>query len=129
MNRSKALALLVAVACALLLTGCPPPLIIGGGISNYGSMSLAPGFLPDPQQVQVVSGGPLNAAGLPLGPGCVGHVTRQPDYILHLTGVSPNLRFYVIAGGDITLLVNSATGLRNIRWASVSSRRMPSPRI
>ncbi len=37
---------------------------------TYGSVSLNPGFLPDPHQAQVVAGGTLNAASV--NNACVG---------------------------------------------------------
>ncbi len=83
---------------------------IGGQRANFGSRPLSPGFVPDPISVPVVSGGNIDARNLGLGPGCVGFVTRQPDYIVRLTGASRFLRFYVTAGSDTTLLVNRANG-------------------
>ena len=92
-------------------------LTIGGSNSNFGSSNLASGFMPDPVNIHVTSGGNLDAGSMGLGSGCVGHVTRQPDYILHLTSRSPSLRIYVTVPGaapvtptDTTLLVNAAHG-------------------
>ncbi|MBL8603352.1 MAG: hypothetical protein JNK72_15615 [Myxococcales bacterium] len=86
---------------------------IGGRQANFGVRPVSPGFVPDPVSVNIVSGGNIDARNLGLGPGCVGFVTRQPDYIVRLTGTSSFLRFYVTAGADTTLLVNTASG----RWA------------
>lgn len=87
-------------------------LIIGGSSANFGVRTLSPGFLPDPTSIAVVSGGGLDARGLNLGAGCVGWVTRQPDFILHLTGTSSNFRIYATSeyGDDVTLVVNAANG-------------------
>lgn len=84
-------------------------LLVGGSRANFGVQRLAPGFVPDPRRVEVVSGGALNARAMGLGPGCVGWVTAQPDLIVRLTGPSANLRLYAVAadGADITLLVNA----------------------
>ncbi len=87
-------------------------LAIGGNRANFGRRSLSPGFVPDPVNVNVISGGNIDARTLSLGAGCVGFVTRQPDYIINLTGQSSHLRLYVTGQGDTTLLVNTA----NSRW-------------
>ncbi len=86
---------------------------IGGQRANFGRRPVAPGFVPDPISVNIVSGGNIDARALGLGPGCVGYVTRQPDYIINLTRPTSFLRLYVTAGSDTTLLVN----LANSRWS------------
>lgn len=86
---------------------------IGGREANYGVHPVAPGFLPDPMNVTITSGGDLDARALNLGPGCKGWVTRRPDAIIQLSGVSRRLRFYVTpAAGrpDTTLIINAANG-------------------
>ncbi len=90
--------------------GAQAGLAIGGNRSNFGQRNVTPGFLPDPIDIPVVSGGSIDARSLGLGAGCVGFVTRQPDYIVHLAGNSPNLRMYVTSQADTTLLVNMANG-------------------
>lgn len=87
-------------------------LAIGGSQSNFGSRTLSGGFMPDPSTVSIVSGGSLDARSMGLGPGCVGNVTRQPDYILNYRDAASFLRFYAVSGGDTTLIVNDANG----RW-------------
>jgi hypothetical protein len=112
--RSGKLLSVVGLAAALAVSGfgsqvvAQSGLIIGGSRSNFGSRNIAPGFLPDPININVVSGGNIDARGLGLGPGCVGWVTRQPDFIVHMTGNSPSLRMYVTSDADTTLLVNTA---------------------
>lgn len=83
---------------------------IGGNRANFGKRNLRPGFVPDPVRVNVVSGGNIDSSTLNLGTGCRGFVTARPDYIVRLNGTSSSLRFYVVAGGDTTLLVNTAGG-------------------
>ena len=87
-------------------------LTIGGRRANFGVRPVRPGFVPDPININVTSGGNLDARGMGLGAGCVGFVTAQPDVIVRLTGTSSNLRFYVTSQGDTTLLVNTGNG----RW-------------
>lgn len=85
-------------------------LSIGGATANFGVHEIAPGFVPDPRDISVVSGGDLDASTLGLAAGCNGWLTRQPDIIVRLTGTSPMLRFYVTSNGgeDTTLVVNGA---------------------
>jgi hypothetical protein len=113
----------MGLAAALVVSGFGHEVVaqsglqIGGRRSNYGSISLRPGFVPDPRSVSVVAGGTIDARSLNLGAGCVGYVTRQPDYILRLQGTSANLRVYVVVPGaspasntDTTLIINTANG-------------------
>lgn len=122
MLRSRILGL-IGLATALAVSGygstlvAQSSLIIGGAASNYGSRTLAPGFMPDPVAVPIVSGGNLDARTMNLGPGCIGYVTRQPDFILRMTGNSASLRIFVRIPGaravtrtDATLLVNTGSG-------------------
>lgn len=90
---------------------------VGGSASNFGTRSVAPGFVPDPINIPITSGGNLDVRSMNLAPGCVGFVTARPDYILRMTGNSPSLRVYVTVPGargvtatDTTLVINTATG-------------------
>ena len=73
--------------------------------------------MPDPVAIRVTSGGNINVSSLGLGAGCVGYVTRQPDFILHMTGDSSALSVNVNVPGaravsptDTTLVVNDPHG-------------------
>lgn len=112
---TKRKAMILGSIAALAIAGtalAQAGLQIGGRTANFGRRELAPGFVPDPVSVAVTSGGNIDASTLSLGPDCVGFVTRQPDFILNLTGTSNDLRFYVTAGSDTTLVINGADG----RW-------------
>ncbi len=82
----------------------------GGSSSNYGSITLSPGFSPDPHNVSMTSGGSLNVNTMGLGSGCVGYATETPDFQVHLTGSATRLRFYVTGNGDTGLVVNGPAG-------------------
>ncbi len=99
----------VAVSLALP-AAAHAQLQVGGKASNFGSVTLAPGFTPDPRTVSVVSGGSLDVRDMGLGSGCVGYATSQPDYIVHLSSSSSRLRFYVEGDGDTGLVVNGPRG-------------------
>lgn len=115
MNMSRVLSV-AGVLGALAVSGyghevsAQAGLTIGGSRANFGKKRLRPGFVPDPARVRIRSGGSIDARGLNLGAGCVGFVTQRPDYIVNLAGTSSNLRFYVVAEADTTLLVNTASG-------------------
>ena len=87
-------------------------LAIGGSSSNFGSHRLRVGFMPDPYTRQITSGGNLDASTQGLAPGCRGFVTRQPDFIVRYDNPASFLRFYAMAQGDTTLVINDAAG----RW-------------
>jgi hypothetical protein len=115
MNTSKVLST-VGLLGALAVSGygsqvtAQGALQAGGRTANFGVRDVRPGFVPDPISINIVSGGNIDARALGLGPGCVGWVTRQPDFIMRLGGNSPNLRVYVTAPSDTTLLINTANG-------------------
>jgi hypothetical protein len=110
---------LIALALASMITAAPASrslaqagLRIGGGSANFGVFTLLGGFLPDPAQYAVTSGGSLDASTLGLAPNCRGFVTAQPDVIVRYQNPRSWLRFYVRAPGDTTLVINDAQG----RW-------------
>lgn len=82
----------------------------GGSASNFGSVTLAPGFSPDPRTVSVLSGGTLSVGEMELGSGCVGFATTQPDYIVNLSSEADRLRFFVEGDGDTGLVVHGPAG-------------------
>ncbi len=82
------------------------------GNPNFGTRSIAPGFMPDPMNVTITSGGSLDVSAMGLGAGCTGWATSQPDFRFNLTGRSSNLRLYVTSNTDTTLVVNKA----NNQW-------------
>lgn len=78
--------------------------------SNYGSTSLTSGFVPDPFQVGITSGGSVNVSYL--GSGCAGFATQAPDFSVNYTnGAFPTLRFYFVGNGDSTMVVNAPNGV------------------
>jgi len=78
--------------------------------SNYGSVSLSAGFLPDPYTIGVRSGGGASASDWGVGSSCVGYVATTPDFQLYWSGSSSMLHIYVIGDGDTTLLVRNPNG-------------------
>jgi hypothetical protein len=77
---------------------------------TFGEERLEAGFVPDPYEVQLVSGGEVSVDYLE--DGCVGYAAIEPDFRLHWTGTSGELRVLFVAseGGDTTLIVNRPDG-------------------
>jgi len=75
---------------------------------NYGTVRLAAGFTPDPQVVEVRSGGSLDAQSLSAS--CRGFISNAPDVRLHYDAGSYPLIISVAASADTTLVVNGPDG-------------------
>jgi hypothetical protein len=79
---------------------------------SFGAVDLESGFLPDPQVIDLVSGGEIGVEALNLGPDCGGYATSAADLRLNLTGGSDQLRIFFVAEGgeDATLVINDPYG-------------------
>lgn len=79
----------------------------------YGSLRLAEWFTPDPQQINGVAGGPVDVSALSLAPGCTGYASAAPDFRLHWTGGTDDLRVLFEAdqpANDTILIINTPAG-------------------
>lgn len=85
--------------------GAPAP---GNLASNFGTVTLSPGFVPDPHVAQGRSGGVVQAGTWQ--PGCTGWVSQQADHILVAGGSFANLRVLVRARLDVTLVIQKPDG-------------------
>lgn len=86
-----------------------PPVAPAGGDSNFGTITLAPGFMPDPHVAAGVSGGSIDASTL--NPTCRGHVSSRPDHLFVATGQFNLVRFIINAGtNDTTLVIRKPDG-------------------
>ncbi|MCB9630810.1 MAG: hypothetical protein H6721_01455 [Sandaracinus sp.] len=84
------------------------PTSAAGG-SNFGTIALNPGFVPDPHTARGTSGGAIDANTL--NPTCRGWISQQPDHLFVAQGAFSNLRFLVNgAGQDTTLVVQRPDG-------------------
>ena len=94
-------------------------LICSAGVANaqdftlepgFGSVSLENGFTPDPYDVDLVSGGSIDAATI----GCAGMIANAPDFRLdYMAGDVFPLILSVTSSSDTTLVVNMPDG----NWA------------
>lgn len=103
--RIVSLASAIAAALAATAAAAQDPSADAGG----GSRASA-GFTPDPIQVSIYSGGPIDASRL--GGGCVGMIANAPDYEFTYTAGSFPLSFGVVSQGDTSLVINGPDG----RW-------------
>lgn len=76
--------------------------------ANFGTITLAPGFVPDPAEFSGSSGGPVDASTW--APSCVGFVSAQPDHVLVLSAPARELAWMVRSADDVTLVVELPTG-------------------
>jgi hypothetical protein len=80
--------------------------------SNFEDLSLRPGFLPDPQTLSGVSGGPHDASALgttPFGP-CAGSIATRPDHLLTVEEPFEYLRIRGFSDGDTSLVIRGPDG-------------------
>ena len=87
-------------------TAPPPPQVLS---SNFGTVALQPGFMPDPHVVTGTSGGPL-AANQIAGQHCRGFITQQPDHIFVAQGGYRMLKILANSPQDTTLIVRQPNG-------------------
>lgn len=101
----------LGLACALVAGSLPAAAQDASLEPNFGTADLSAGFQPDPYVVDLVAGGDIDASRL--GGGCVGRITRQPDYRINYTaGSGLQLTIRVRSQEDTTLVVNGPAG----RW-------------
>lgn len=80
--------------------------------ANYGAVRLNSGFTPDPYNINLSSGGSINAANA-IGGSCRGYISNAPDFELtYSAGSSLPLIISVNSSADTTLVVNGPDG----RW-------------
>lgn len=110
----QAIPVVTLTAVPPIVTPTLPPAVTAtlvlnpGGSPTYGSTALTTGFSPDPYQVIVTSGGPVNISYLS---GCVGFAAVNPDFQVTFTaGGSSLLRFYYTSTADTTMVVRAPNG-------------------
>ena len=78
---------------------------------NFGSVSLATGFMPDPHVLSGVSGGgAASIRGNQINGACRGYYAPQPSHVLMSPTGFRQIRFVVNSGVDTTLLVMLPNG-------------------
>lgn len=79
--------------------------------ASFGTTTLQGGFSPDPQSVQIVAGGAIDASQGETGAaGCFGMIADAPDYRLNFTPGDLPLNIFAESAGDVSLVVNLPDG-------------------
>ncbi|AKF03679.1 pre-peptidase C-terminal domain-containing protein [Sandaracinus amylolyticus] len=115
------LVLVIASGCCFGGTGLPgsappaptppvgtTPTTAVAPVAPGATISLAPGFMPDPQVSTGAAGGPV--AANTMSPDCRGHIPAQPSLIINATAAFANLRIVASSSADTTLVVQRADG-------------------
>lgn len=109
-NRSRIVVLTVVL---VLLVGALPTFaqsgLVPGAQPTYGSVSLSAGFVPDPYEVAVTSGGPVSARW-ELGSECAGYINSTPDFNVRWSGSTDDLYIGFDGSADTTLVVRTPSG-------------------
>lgn len=75
---------------------------------TYGTLNLSAGFRPDPQTVNVQSGGNINAQNL--SSACRGFIANAPDVRLNYQAGQFQLMISADSSADTTLVINGPDG-------------------
>ncbi|MBN2385638.1 MAG: hypothetical protein JXB85_01365 [Anaerolineales bacterium] len=88
-----------------------PPLDLNAS-PTYGSDSLSGGFSPDPYEVFVTAGGPVDVYMLGLSSGCTGYTETAPSFSLYWSGSTSELNIFFMGdqNEDTTLVINTPDG-------------------
>ncbi|MCC6735773.1 MAG: peptidase S1 [Bauldia sp.] len=108
MTRKLALFAAAAVVSTAALAQTAPNFALD---PTFGGVALVAGFVPDPHTVDIVAGGPIDAAAANLGEGCLGFIAEAPDFRLDYTmAANVPLHIFVTATEDTTLVINQPDG-------------------
>lgn len=106
-QQQAAAAAAAQAAAAQAAAGAGAAAAAAGG-SNFGTVQLNAGFVPDPHTASGTSGGSIDATTWQAG--CNGFVTTQPDHLFVAATAFANLRVMAHSTGDITLVVQKPDG-------------------
>lgn len=104
MSRTLLLGLLLSMAVAPTALAQPNP----DAEPTAGTATLAPGFDPDPYAMDVMAGGPAEAATASAD--CPGYVAVAPSAVLDYGGSGDPIHLFVRASTDTVLLVQTPDG-------------------
>jgi hypothetical protein len=76
----------------------------------FERLTLAPGFQPDPVEVDVEAGGTMDVRALNLGTDCRGYTETAPAVTLDYSPAGRFLRIFFESAGDTTLVVGLPDG-------------------
>jgi len=98
-------------AAAVVLTAGAAAAQNWQGAPTYGNVRLSAGFTPDPYNVNVVAGGPIDSRAA-LGAACPGFIANNPDFDLYWSAGNNGLPLVISANSstDTTLVVRTPNG-------------------
>lgn len=101
----------MAVAAALCMAATPAvaQTMNTGASGSYGQVRLRSGFTPDPHQVTLNAGGPVDAT-VRAGDTCTGNVASRPSFSLRYTAGELPLIISAQSDTDTTLVVRAPDG-------------------
>lgn len=76
---------------------------------TFGSTDLGFGFLPDPFEIELASGGFVDASEA-VSESCWGYIASVPDFRINWSGEGGDLRIFFVGDGDTTLIINDPSG-------------------
>ncbi len=92
----------------IVVTGAVALALCASAASAQERLSLSSGFLPDPVEISVYSGGGEDASNL--GGSCVGQIASRPDVVLQYDSSGGPLSFSFVSRGDTSLVINGPNG-------------------
>ncbi len=95
---------------SFVILNTPPPTLDYSASANYGEANLSAGFSPDPYNVGMTTGGPVDVSYL--GGSCSGFATIHPDLRINFGGGGASLLriYFVGSNGDAAMVVNDPYG-------------------
>lgn len=93
---------------AIVTAGAVALALCASAASAQERLSLSSGFLPDPVEISVYSGGGEDASNL--GGSCVGKIASRPDVVLQYDSSGGLLSFSFVSSGDTSLVINGPNG-------------------
>jgi hypothetical protein len=114
MSFSRSRITVLALVIALLVAAVPAFAqdIIPGAQPTYGTVSLSAGFVPDPYEIGITSGGSVSAR-IALGSECAGYINDVPDFNIRWSGSTSDLFIGFTSdysSDDTTLVVRTPSG-------------------
>jgi hypothetical protein len=91
-----------------LAAGAATLALCASSASAQQTINLSAGFLPDPVEIDVYSGGGEDASNL--GGSCVGMISGSPDVVVNFRSQGGALSFSHVSGGDTSLVINGPDG-------------------
>lgn len=111
MSKFRSVKIAASIALAASIAAIPASAQNFNAAPSYGTVNLNGGFTPDPQVINMRSGGNIDSQRA-IGGSCRGFIANAPDLRLNFNPGSLPLIISVDSSADTTLVVNAPDG----RW-------------